>query len=204
MTMIKACFVCLSLAVGLLVSGPVGVFAADARIASEVESKSLSKKKQTRLGLYVTAEEAGDLLKDNPDILLIDVRTRAEAMFVGMPVHAAKNIPFLQLGSYAYDKKKKTYKLDPNPAFAEELAAHVAKKGGDKSTTLILMCRSGTRSAKAANELTKLGYAHAYSMVDGFEGDADKDGRRTLNGWKNADHPWTTKLEHEHLYKEPK
>jgi len=204
MSLIRGCFVCVSMAFALLFAAPGDAQARDERVVSQVDAKLLSKKKQTRLGLYVTAAEAGELLKSHSDILLIDVRTRAEAMFVGMPIPAVKNIPFLHLGSYAYHPKKKTYKLDPNPSFAGELARLVEQRGGDKSTTLILMCRSGTRSAKAANELAKLGYANVYSMVDGFEGDSDKQGRRTVNGWKNAGHPWTTKLEQERLYKEPK
>ncbi len=194
----------LGLAVALCAAAPVDAIARDDRIVSAVDAKALPRKKQTRLGLYVSAAEAGQLLEAHPDIMLIDVRTRAEAMFVGMPEPAAKNIPFLDLGSYAYDPEKQTYKLDPNPAFAEELASFLAQKGGDKSTTLILMCRSGTRSSEAANELAKLGYANVYSMVDGFEGDAGKDGLRGVNGWKNAGLPWTTKLERGRLYREPK
>jgi len=38
---------------------------------------------------------------------------------------------------------------------------------------------------------------NAYTVVDGFEGDRNKDpsspnyGRRNVNGWKNAGLPWT-------------
>ena len=193
----------LALALGAMICAP-SAQAADPRVATTVDAKALSKKKQTRLGLYVSAGEAAELMMAHSDILLLDVRTRAELMFVGMPTVAAKNIPYVDFGSYAYDVKKKTYKLDPNPAFSSEVEKFLATKGASKSTTLILMCRSGSRSAKAANELAKLGYSNVYSMVDGFEGDKDKQGLRTVNGWKNAGLPWTTKLDRERLYREPK
>ena len=204
MTSIRACLVCAGMALALLAAAPPGARAGDERVVGKVDGAALDKKKQTRLGLYVSAAEAGDLLKAHSDILLIDEPTRAEVMFVGMPTLAVKNIPFVDFGSYAYDSKKKAYKLDPNPAFADELARLVAQKGGDKTTTLLLICRSGTRSSKAAGELAKLGYANVYSVIDGFEGDTDKEGRRTVNGWKNAGLPWTQKLERERLYREPK
>ena len=35
--------------------------------------------------------------------------------------------------------------------------------------------------------------ARADPLVDGFEGDVDADGRRTVNGWKNAGLPWTAR-----------
>jgi rhodanese-related sulfurtransferase len=56
------------------------------------------------------------------------------------------------------------------------------------------MCRSGDRSARAADDLTTAGFTQVYSVVDGFEGDLAKDGpnagRRAVNGWKNKALPW--------------
>ena len=61
------------------------------------------------------------------------------------------------------------------------------------------MCRSGDRSAAAANQLAEAGFTAVYSVVDGFEGDVAKDGPtaglRTVNGWKNKGLPWGYKLE---------
>jgi rhodanese-related sulfurtransferase len=66
------------------------------------------------------------------------------------------------------------------------------------------MCRSGTRSAKAANVLYDLGYENVYSVVDGFEGDTSKEGpaagHRTVNGWKNAGLAWTYTIRPEQAY----
>ena len=59
------------------------------------------------------------------------------------------------------------------------------------------------RSARAVNALAKLGFTNVYSMVDGFEGDKDKDGKRTVNGWKNDGLAWSYKLTPERIYRSP-
>ena len=69
---------------------------------------------------------------------------------------------------------------------------------------MILICRSGDRSARAADLLAKAGYRRVYSITEGFEGDAAKDGakvgQRTVNGWKNAGLPWSYKLDRAKMY----
>ena len=56
----------------------------------------------------------------------------------------------------------------------------------------MLLCRSGVRSHHAAIALTRCGYAHAYNVLQGFEGDKDLGGQRNhLSGWRAADLPWT-------------
>ena len=66
------------------------------------------------------------------------------------------------------------------------------------------MCRSGKRSAKAADMLADAGYTKVYSVVDGYEGDKAKDGpdkgKRTVNGWKNSGLPWTYSLDKDYMY----
>ena len=63
--------------------------------------------------------------------------------------------------------------------------------------TIMLMCRSGARSAIAVNMLAKAGFTKAYNIVDGMEGDTAPEpgdpghGKHTVNGWKNAGCPWT-------------
>jgi hypothetical protein len=51
-----------------------------------------------------------------------------------------------------------------------------------------------------------LGYSKAYTVVDGYEGDKVKEGeykdQRLVNGWKNANLPWTYKLPEEKVYVE--
>jgi rhodanese-related sulfurtransferase len=54
-----------------------------------------------------------------------------------------------------------------------------------------MLCRSGARSALAAEMLIKEGYTNVYNILDGFEGDKDESGHRnTINGWRFHDLPW--------------
>ena len=54
------------------------------------------------------------------------------------------------------------------------------------------MCRTGGRSHNAAVVAQQLGYANAYNLLEGFEGEANSLKQRTLiNGWKHAGLPWT-------------
>jgi len=166
----------------------------------------LSKKKQTQLELYVTAKEAHNLYTSNKEkVLFVDVRTRAEVNFLGMPTLADANIPYMEMNEwYAWDEKKNEFKLDVNSNFADAIAARLAQKGLGKSDQIVLMCRSGSRSAKAADLLADLGYRNVYTIIDGYEGDTAKDGpskgQRTINGWRNASLPWTYKLDKNKMY----
>ena len=57
--------------------------------ASQTATLQLPKEKQTTLGFYVTAKEAYEKWKAEPDkITIIDVRTPEEYLFVGHPTMA--------------------------------------------------------------------------------------------------------------------
>jgi rhodanese-related sulfurtransferase len=66
--------------------------------------------------------------------------------------------------------------------------------------TIMVLCRSGGRSAIAVNLLAQAGFKHAYNVIDGMEGDLVEDpdsafqGQRLKNGWKNSGCPWTYNL----------
>ena len=173
---------------------------------SGVSAAEIAKKKQTPQGLYLTAVEAYDFVQKNiKDVLFLDVRTRAEVDFLGMPTIADANIPYMLEGDWdQWDEKKNTYKLSPNSGFLPAVEKQLAKKGLSKESKIVLMCRSGSRSAKAAKLLSQAGYKNVYSVVDGFEGDKAKDGaqkgQRVVNGWKNANLPWSYKLDKEKMY----
>jgi len=160
----------------------------------------LPKKKQTTLGLYMTPQQAFDAMKkDGENALFIDVRTREEVNFLGMPTVADANIPYMKLNEwFAWNKKKKNFKMEVNSDFSDDIADRVAAKQLSKDSKIIFICRSGSRSAKAADLLTKLGYTNVYSVTEGFEGDKAKKGankgQRVVNGWKNNDLPWSYKL----------
>ena len=172
--------------------------------AFAVDAKDLPEEKRTRLNLYVTAPEAAALKgRLGAKALFVDIRSKAEVMFTGSPVAADANVPYVDLPDIglAFDDKRGAYKLEPNSEFGAELARRVAEKGLSKGDVIILMCRSGDRSSRAINQqLTDAGYTQVYSVVDGFEGDMSKDGRRSVNGWKNAGLPWTYKMDRDKAY----
>ena len=174
--------------------------------AYALDAAQVPEIKRTTAQLYLDAGEAHALKKKLGDkAYFVDVRTRYEVAYVGMPTMADANIPYVEHPEEApWDDKAGRFKLDVNSDFAAELARRLAAQGLGKGDTLIVICRSGDRSARAANLLIQLGYTQVYSVVDGFEGDLAKDGpkqgQRVLNGWKNAGLPWSYKLDKNKLY----
>jgi rhodanese-related sulfurtransferase len=150
-----------------------------------------SKKKQTTLGLYVTAKEAYEIWKTNPQgIHILDVRSLQEYVFVG---HAemAINIP-LVFAEGEWDEKKEEVVVKPNSNFVSQVK--LLFKPND---TILVMCRSGGRAAAAVNMLAQAGFKNVYNIVDSMEGDKVDNpenvfhGKRMKNGWKNSGLPWT-------------
>jgi rhodanese-related sulfurtransferase len=163
--------------------------------AAEVPTK---KKKITPQALYVTAVEAHDMVKaDGAKVLFVDTRTPEEVYFVGMPEGLDKNIPvaYVNYGKIKEKKGKAKFASSMNKKFVEQIDAALKEKGLTKEDKIILICRSGGRSATAAKKLDKAGYKKVYTVVDGFEGDKSKDKKlRTVNGWKNAGLPYSYKF----------
>jgi rhodanese-related sulfurtransferase len=131
----------------------------------------LPQSKRTSLGLYITAEDAFEKWKADPDnVKIIDVRTPEEWRLIGYPQMAAR----ISL----------TASADPFVAQVKRIA-----KTND---TVLVICRSGNRSAVAVDMLARAGFKSVYTVVDGFEGDRNTDlsspdyGKRTVNGWKNT------------------
>lgn len=170
-----------------------------------VEAAAVPASKQTTAGRYLDAREAYALKqKLGAKAFFVDVRTRYEVSYVGMPTVADANIPYVEHPDDApWDDKAGRFKLEVNSDFGPELARRMAAKGLGKVDVVIVMCRSGDRSARAATLLTQLGYSSVFSVVDGFEGDVatsgPKQGQRVVNGWKNADLPWSYKLDKERM-----
>ncbi len=184
-----------------------GCTASEATTGGAVLSDAdLPAAKRTSAGYYLTAAAAYPMLAAQSErVLFVDVRTRAEIAFGGMPLAADANVPFLLLADDArWDEAKKSFELSPNPDFVAEVGRRLAAKGLTKEDPVVLMCQGGSRSAKAADALTTAGYTLVFSIVDGFEGDIAADGptkgQRTVNGWKNAGLPWSYVLAREKMY----
>ncbi|MCW2318435.1 rhodanese-related sulfurtransferase [Rhodoblastus acidophilus] len=158
-----------------------------------VDVSRLPQSKQTGLGLYLSAPEAFKMKSEGgAKVLFIDVRTRGEFQFVGASALVDRNIPLIELDSPPrWDARSGRYAMSLNPDFVADVSALAARMNIGKGDPIIVMCRSGERSARAADLLQAAGYGKVYSVVDGFEGDMSRNGRREVNGWKNADLPWT-------------
>jgi rhodanese-related sulfurtransferase len=189
----------------ILIASACATLAAAHTQVQAVEAAAVPVSKQTTAGRYLDAREAFALKqKLGAKAFFVDVRTRYEVSYVGMPTVADANIPSVEHPDDApWDDKAGRFKLEVNSDFGPELARRMEAEGLGKGDVIIVMCRSGDRSARAATLLTQLGYSTVFSVVDGFEGDVaasgQKQGQRVVNGWKNADLPWSYKLDKDRM-----
>jgi rhodanese-related sulfurtransferase len=178
-----------------------------ATIASAAEVTSVPTVKQTKLEKYFTSQEAASFVAQNaPKTLFLDIRTPAEVAFLGMAATTDANVPYMVEPPFQeWDNAKATFKLETNPDFIPEVRRRLSVKGLGLDDTIVLMCRSGDRSAAASNLLAEAGFKNVYSVVDGYEGDLASDGpkagQRAVNGWKNAGLPWSYKLDRAKMYR---
>jgi rhodanese-related sulfurtransferase len=128
----------------------------------------------------LTSSQAYELLTEDPDAVLVDVRTRAEWTYVGLP-------DLSELGKQVVKVEWQRYPDGaPNGVFLDELAA----AGVEPEAPVLFLCRSGARSGAAAEAATRAGYTRAYNVADGFEGPLDGRGHRGVSGWRAAGLPW--------------
>ena len=107
--------------------------------------------------------------------LLVDVRSGEERKFVGH-VEGSLHVPWATGTA-----------LTRNPRFVRELEARV----GGKDAVVLLLCRSGKRSALAAEAAAKAGFRHVFNVLEGFEGELDAQQQRGhADGWRFHGLPW--------------
>lgn len=174
--------------------------AADPRLRPTVDPSALPPQYRFDGDLYLTAREAFAAVSLG-DVLLIDVRTHEETLFNGVATPMHRHIPYVIPDfDHSYDATAQRYRLEPNPDFVKAVDALLAETKRDRKVTLILYCSVGERSARAANLLTRSGFANVYSLVDGFEGDPSA---KAGPGWKASGLPWTYQLKPTQAYKSP-
>ncbi|MEN3791697.1 rhodanese-like domain-containing protein [Fulvimarina sp. MAC3] len=133
----------------------------------------------------VTPSECWTRLKENENAYLVDVRTRPEWTFVGIPQldEAGKKPLLAEWQTYP------SMAIDPN--FASHVSQAIESAGGDRDAEVYFLCRSGQRSASAAAALTAHGFANCFNISGGFEGPPDDNGHRgKRSGWKAESLPW--------------
>jgi rhodanese-related sulfurtransferase len=131
----------------------------------------------------ITPLEAWKMLSDNPEAVLVDVRTDAEWRFVGVP-------DLSSLGREVVYIEWNTTDGTRNENFAAELRDQIPPAAGDEERPVVFLCRSGNRSIGAAEVATEVGITPSYNVLDGFEGHLNAQGHRGETGWRATGLPW--------------
>ncbi|QIE55885.1 rhodanese-like domain-containing protein [Pikeienuella piscinae] len=135
----------------------------------------------------VDPEAAWAALRSERKAMLIDVRTRAEWSFVGLPdlSEAGAEVALIEWQSFPA--------MTMNPDFTASALAAIEAAGAEE---VYFICRSGVRSMRAALATAEAagsaGWPLAcFNVAEGFEGELDPTARRgVLNGWKARGLPW--------------
>ncbi len=123
---------------------------------------------------------AWEALSANPEAVLIDVRTKAEWNFVGLPDIKSTNKNLLCIEWQFFPNG------NINPDFQKEFRNQVSK-----NNISYFLCRSGSRSRLAAIAMSNEGYK-CFNIEDGFEGILnDANQRSNKDGWKFSGLPWS-------------
>jgi rhodanese-related sulfurtransferase len=125
----------------------------------------------------ITPQEAWELLEQNPEAVLVDVRTRAEWVTVGVPDTSGLGRPT------AFIEWIRLPSRTVNPAFLAELVELGLSPGDGRP--IVFLCRTGNRSIAAAHAATAAGLGPAYNVLEGFEGFGGP-----FSGWQAAGLPW--------------
>lgn len=133
----------------------------------------------------VAPSQVWDRLTGNPRAVLIDVRTRAEWTFVGVPDLSALGRQVVTIEWLTFPDNR----IDP--LFADRVNAAMQAAGREITDEVFFICRSGARSQMAAQAMAEAGYVRCRNVTDGFEGPPDSDRHRgNAAGWKAAGLPW--------------
>jgi rhodanese-related sulfurtransferase len=133
----------------------------------------------------VDVATAWKTLETNPRSQLVDVRTRAEWTYVGIP-------DLGPLGKRAVLVEWQTFPDQAvDPRFAERLSNELKSLGVQLEDDLFFICRSGSRSLAAARAMAAAGYRACHNVTEGFEGPLDHERHRSSqSGWKAIGLPW--------------
>lgn len=125
---------------------------------------------------HLTPKETFAFLQHAPEALFIDVRSEIEYFFVGHPI-GVEHI---------------SWSDGPDWEISPDFVHQVKRLCGDGlERPVVLICRSGHRSADAGQALEAAGFADVINVTHGFEGDRDEaHHRNTKNGWRFDGLPW--------------
>lgn len=131
----------------------------------------------------VTPPEAWELMQRDARVVLIDVRSSMEYLFVGHP-KGSVHVPWIDAPEWTV-----------NPEFVTEvrkvMLGGIGMSDASQDAPVVLICRSGKRSLEAGKLLLNNGFKEIYNVSEGFEGELDEQHHRsTLGGWRFHGLPW--------------
>ncbi len=133
----------------------------------------------------VSATQTWKRLEADQRAVLVDVRTRAEWAFVGIPDLSGLGRRMVAVEWQSFPDNR------TDPEFADRLQAALTAQGADRDDEIFFICRSGGRSRMAAQAMASAGYGRCRNVAEGFEGPLDSGRHRgQLAGWKFDGLPW--------------
>ena len=131
----------------------------------------------------VSPQEARDLMQKD-GYVYVDVRSIPEFQ-AGHP-EGAFNVPLMHMGPAG---------MTPNPEFLD-----VMQRAFPRDARLVVACKAGGRSARAAAMLESAGYTNVIDQRAGYEGTQDPATGHREPGWRPAGLPVTTDAAPGHDY----
>ena len=129
----------------------------------------------------VPPKQVWEALRTDPKAQLVDVRTDAEWNFVGLP----------DLSSTGKQVVPIQWQVYPMMAVNDGFTNQLKEAGFTAEHHIYFICRSGQRSAAAAQAARDAGFPSVYNVADGFEGGVNAHGHRGVTaGWKALGLPW--------------
>ena len=123
----------------------------------------------------ISSQECFEKLSIEVHSHLIDVRTKPEWVYVGVPDLSSINKKVIFISWQVYPK------MEINKFFENQILELNIKK----DSNLYFMCRSGNRSYSAAEFLVSRGFSNCFNVIDGFEGKLNHEHQRALiDGWQ--------------------
>jgi len=112
---------------------------------------------------------------------LIDVRTKPEWIYIGVPDLSLINKKVIFISWQVYPE------MEINKFFENQIIESNIKKDDN----LYFICRSGQRSHDAAKFLDSRSFANCFNVIDGFEGNLNHERQRaSIDGWQFNKLPW--------------
>ncbi len=117
--------------------------------------------KDQKIMINISVEKASDMLINDNNVALIDVRTKEEWKDVG--------IPKFKQGLFQNQLILLEWRVLPNMKIAGNFIESLKDKVQDFNTKMLFICRSGHRSAEACHAALQVGYKFCYNIKEGFE-----------------------------------